>query len=769
MVCVPGAQPLPGSPRARARVLLAAPLPSLPLLARRLPPPGAGAGMLSSPGGVKRGAEAVGWRRGAGNARDGLRGEWPDERRPVPPPRNPGGRTGRSPASPPARPLPPSDTASFCPLTFPSPTTRTPLHRYAESNARLDYRFDPKQVASVKARFLTLANVVCIRDFMSGWFHGAPPESIRRGNVEDFVAYGFYTATKAELPREQRDAIEAFVRELERRWGVTFPPGRNPALRFMAHLWEPLRVIHKPLALHAACEVGVVATRALLWAVGFRREEVAGFEYWVRDGKDAAGTVVRASAPFSTTTASPAASPASSSASDSDDAGSHRGDSFSSLAAAAAADRRPRGLAPGPPADPSRPVVFIHGVGLGLVPYLGLLAQVAAALPRRTPLALLEVPHVSLRLAPRRASPVDDVASAAVAMLDREGWADAVFAAHSYGTFCVSRVCQRARHRVAAALLIDPVCFLTCYPHLLFNFVYKVPDLLAVLRGAAGALGLARFLFSRDLTIAETFCRRFLWHELMLWPDDMPSRTVVALSHDDDLVPSPLVAAHLAHASPSTRVLYHPHRRPRRHAAGPALPAHHGGRPGGHGGLRAGAEWSHDADRGRQRRRRGRAPRRPRSTLPPPPPSRPWPCLAVRLPRAAWRRARGGGGARCRGVDVKDHTRARRCVFFLPHRRPPPPKPSNKELTPPPLVRVFPSIPHLPPPTQRKNDSLIVPRCVVCGGLAARQELGRRGITSPSSPPPPLVLASPPHDLRAAFVCVCAPRARPGGQAALTP
>jgi hypothetical protein len=39
---------------------------------------------------------------------------------------------------------------------------------------------------------------------------------------------------------------------------------------------------------------------------------------------------------------------------------------------------------------------------------------------------------------------VDDVASAAVKMLDAEGWPDAVFAAHSYGTFCVSRVCQRA-------------------------------------------------------------------------------------------------------------------------------------------------------------------------------------------------------------------------------------------------------------------------------------------------------------------------------------
>ena len=24
-------------------------------------------------------------------------------------------------------------------------------------------------------------------------------------------------------------------------------------------------------------------------------------------------------------------------------------------------------------------------------------------------------------------------------------------------------------------VLIDPVCFLTCYPQLLYNFVYKVP------------------------------------------------------------------------------------------------------------------------------------------------------------------------------------------------------------------------------------------------------------------------------------------------------
>ncbi len=52
--------------------------------------------------------------------------------------------------------------------------------------------------------------------------------------------------------------------------------------------------------------------------------------------------------------------------------------------------------------------------------------------------------------------------------------------------------------------LIDPVCFLTCYPHLLYNFVYKVPKFMDVLAGGLeGVMGAARFLFSRDLIIAE--------------------------------------------------------------------------------------------------------------------------------------------------------------------------------------------------------------------------------------------------------------------------
>ena len=41
---------------------------------------------------------------------------------------------------------------------------------------------------------------------------------------------------------------ERFVDEVERRWGVKFPEGRNPDLTFMAHLWEPLRLVQHPAA-----------------------------------------------------------------------------------------------------------------------------------------------------------------------------------------------------------------------------------------------------------------------------------------------------------------------------------------------------------------------------------------------------------------------------------------------------------------------------------------------------------------------------------------
>jgi hypothetical protein len=67
-----------------------------------------------------------------------------------------------------------------------------------------------------------------------------------------------------------REATYEFVRGMERVWGVSFPEGRNQGLAFMAHCWEDLRVLPKPLALHLASELGGLACHAALRAMGFR-------------------------------------------------------------------------------------------------------------------------------------------------------------------------------------------------------------------------------------------------------------------------------------------------------------------------------------------------------------------------------------------------------------------------------------------------------------------------------------------------------------------
>ena len=51
---------------------------------------------------------------------------------------------------------------------------------------------------------------------------------------------------------------------------MRFEAGRNLDIRFMAHLWEPLRWIHSPLAVYLAAEGLWMASSLLLRALGFR-------------------------------------------------------------------------------------------------------------------------------------------------------------------------------------------------------------------------------------------------------------------------------------------------------------------------------------------------------------------------------------------------------------------------------------------------------------------------------------------------------------------
>lgn len=78
---------------------------------------------------------------------------------------------------------------------------------------------------------------------------------------------------------QQLERTELYIDRIETKFGVKFALGRNASIDFMAHLWEPLRWIHKPLALYLGAETMFIATDALLYAQGFRchRQQVHVF------------------------------------------------------------------------------------------------------------------------------------------------------------------------------------------------------------------------------------------------------------------------------------------------------------------------------------------------------------------------------------------------------------------------------------------------------------------------------------------------------------
>jgi pimeloyl-ACP methyl ester carboxylesterase len=96
---------------------------------------------------------------------------------------------------------------------------------------------------------------------------------------------------------------------------------------------------------------------------------------------------------------------------------------------------------------------------------------------------------------------------------------------------------------------------LTCFPKLLYNFIYRDLTFKDVYDNPAEA---ARWFAARDLIIAATFCRHFWWHTLMLWPWELPDPSVFVLSGKDDLVPSELVHKQLEGAPSHVHVLTHP-------------------------------------------------------------------------------------------------------------------------------------------------------------------------------------------------------------------
>ena len=172
--------------------------------------------------------------------------------------------------------------------------------------------------------------------------------------------------------------------------------------------------------------------------------------------------------------------------------------------------------------------MFVHGLGVGLTPYLAFVRRLMHY--QAGPLVVVELRHIALQIhatIPTIDSLVEDLFS----IHHCHALGPATYIAHSYGSLLVSRLTKVHPHLVAGLGLVDPVCFLLCLPDVVFNFFYRTPT-------DWGDWG-RWYLCSKEGQVARVLCRGFDWQVLQLWGDEMEGRRVVVmLAGQDSIVPA---------------------------------------------------------------------------------------------------------------------------------------------------------------------------------------------------------------------------------------
>jgi len=173
-----------------------------------------------------------------------------------------------------------------------------------------------------------------------------------------------------------------------------------------------------------------------------------------------------------------------------------------------------------------RPVVFIHGIGIGLWPYLTFLGELNApgananAVPDdedgQIGILALEILPMSCRLTDpllQRERFLADLQ--AVLAQCGSSWNEFVLVSHSYGSVLTTHIVKSPElgPRVTGVVLIDPVSVMLHLPDVAYNFTRRVPQ-----RANEWQLW---YFASTDLGIAEGLGRDFFWRENVVWREEL--------------------------------------------------------------------------------------------------------------------------------------------------------------------------------------------------------------------------------------------------------
>lgn len=257
---------------------------------------------------------------------------------------------------------------------------------------------------------------------VSGWFFRRRdmerwPRSrvrdLRRGNIEEWVAWAFFNCTPEEVPSGRSSELEGLTDEIIRWMEVCLEPGYNPEVSAMRLTMDPIPSAHRPLIYYVVTQtifsqVINIQQRGL----GFSHYWSGTLSYWHRPGTSTDGVG-------------------------------------------------------------SAPIVFCHGIGVNVLPYKPLLTEMLEKAADRS-FFVISLPHISMRIKEEVPSSTEMVACLSD-MLGSWGFTSAHFVGHSFGSLPLAWMARKAPGFVSMMTFIDPVCFLLVKPDVCYNFMYRRP------------------------------------------------------------------------------------------------------------------------------------------------------------------------------------------------------------------------------------------------------------------------------------------------------
>ncbi|KAJ3778782.1 hypothetical protein FB446DRAFT_768139 [Lentinula raphanica] len=344
---------------------------------------------------------------------------------------------------------------------------------------------------------------VDFRNTLRTWFGRQPWSTVRLHQVRQWIYWSIFNTHLPQpenLPQSHRDVLDDALDLLQKRLGKRIPEGSDDSCRPILLNLDKATVLWRPFIFYAfTAAVNLSLDRWYQRSHGFSRGIHHGLEYLVRVPQNWR-----------------------------------------------------------PSADPP-PVVFLHGLGLGLLQYHSFLSHLVQEFADR-PLLIILQPHISQNIFHTRylnPMPRKQTTQTLASLLASFNWANldpvmntsdeegqipdgrgprssgVTILSHSNGSYCHAWMLKDYPHMVTRSCFVDPVTFCGWEGDVCRNFFYKTCY--------TGTELLVRYFVGTELGVVNLLQRNFDWSSNSLWYEEIPnardsSKTLFLLGDQDSII-----------------------------------------------------------------------------------------------------------------------------------------------------------------------------------------------------------------------------------------